>query len=84
MGTAEGQVRTKENRSTSQESSGSEANEPGSAKEVVGAGESALGGEEEGWRYVSLEPELAATISMLNASLGEIRYLRRINDLRSL
>jgi hypothetical protein len=60
MGTAEGQVRTGEISSTNQESSCSEANEPGSTKEVIGTSEGALGCEEEGWRYVSLEPELVA------------------------
>ena len=55
MGTAEGQIRTEEGRSTSQESFCSEANEPGSAKEVIRTSEGTLGCEEEGWRYVSLE-----------------------------
>jgi hypothetical protein len=35
-----------------------EANEPGSAKEVIGISEGALGCEEEGWRYISLEPSV--------------------------
>jgi hypothetical protein len=70
MGTAEGQVRTEEGRSTSQESPCSEANEPGSAKEVIRTSEGALGCEEEGWRYDSLEQELATMISIVECVPG--------------
>jgi hypothetical protein len=50
MGKAEGQVRAKEDLSASEEGPCTETDESGSAEEVVGARESAVGGGEEGGR----------------------------------
>jgi len=49
VGKAEGQIRIE--KGCSQESSRSKAYESGDEEEVVRDDESALGGEEEGWRY---------------------------------
>jgi hypothetical protein len=57
VGTEARQIRTEKGRSPNQESYCSEADESGSAEEVIGSRESAMGFEEAGWCEDSIEPK---------------------------